>query len=51
MSGARASVLEHGGLSARDFDAALDAYDRWSRTPGAAIWYCTFWAEGVKPAA
>ncbi len=49
MSGARASVLEHGGLSADAFDQALAAYDHWSRTPGAAIWYCTFWAEGVKP--
>lgn len=49
MSGARAAVLEHGGLSASEFDAALDEYDAWSRTPGAAIWYCTFWAEGIRP--
>jgi len=49
MAGARASVLEHGGLHAKEFDAALTAYDRWSNLPGAAIWYCTFWAEGIKP--
>jgi ubiquinone/menaquinone biosynthesis C-methylase UbiE len=48
MSGARASVLEHGGLTAQEFEAALAAYDRWSLAPGAAIWYCTFWAEGIK---
>ena len=51
MAGARASVLAHGNLSAGEFDAALRAYDRWSVAPGAAIWYCTFWAEGVKPVA
>lgn len=51
MAGARASVLAHGGLPPEAFDAALHAYDRWSRAPGAAIWYCTFWAEGVKPPA
>ncbi len=49
LAGARASVLAHGGLTKREFDAALAAYDRWSVVPGAAIWYCTFWAEGVKP--
>lgn len=50
MSGARASVIEHGGLSIDAFEAALCAYDRWSQTPGAAIWYCTFWAGGARPA-
>lgn len=49
MAGARDSVLAHGGLSGGEFDAALFAYDRWSVAPGAAIWYCTFWAEGVRP--
>lgn len=51
MSGARAAVVTHGGLSEEAFDAAMRAYDRWSCHPGAAIWYCTFWAEGVKAAA
>jgi SAM-dependent methyltransferase len=50
MSGARESVTTHGGLSQAAFDGALAAYDRWSRLPSAAIWYCTFWAEGIKPA-
>ena len=51
MTGARDAVIAHGGLNAAAFDEALRAYDRWSRTPGAAIWYCTFWAEGIKPPA
>ncbi|HXV13192.1 MAG TPA: methyltransferase domain-containing protein, partial [Candidatus Krumholzibacteria bacterium] len=49
MAGARASVIGYGGLSADAFEAALVAFDRWSREPGAALWYCTFWAEGVRP--
>jgi SAM-dependent methyltransferase len=51
MVGARESVLSRGGLPSARFDGALAAYDRWSREPGAALWYCTFWAEGVKPEA
>jgi ubiquinone/menaquinone biosynthesis C-methylase UbiE len=47
--GARAAVVQHGGLSEDAFEAALRAYDRWCREPGASFWYCTFWAEGVKP--
>ena len=50
MVGARVGVLTHGGLSKEAFDAALRAYDRWSRLPGAAYWYCTCWAEGIRPA-
>lgn len=49
MVGARDGVIGQGGLSTEAFDAALRAYDRWSRQPGAAFWYCTCWAEGVKP--
>jgi SAM-dependent methyltransferase len=48
MVGARDAVLTHGGLAPEAFDAALRAYDRWSRAPGAALWYCTFWAEGRR---
>jgi SAM-dependent methyltransferase len=50
MVGARDAVIRLGGLSPDRFDAALSAYDRWSREPGAALWYCTFWAEGVREA-
>ncbi len=49
VDGARGSVLAHGGVSATQFDAGLAAFDRWSRADGAAIWYCTFWAEGTRP--
>ncbi len=51
LGGARASVLARGGLSGQAFDDALRAFDRWSSEPGAALWYCTFWAEGVRPPA
>jgi hypothetical protein len=50
MTGAREAVIGLGGLPANRFDTALSAYDRWSRDPGAALWYCTFWAEGVREA-
>jgi SAM-dependent methyltransferase len=49
MVGAHDAVVSHGGLSAAAFDAALCAYDCWSRDPGASLWYCTFWAEGITP--
>lgn len=49
MVGAHDAVVRHGGLSEAAFEAALRAYDRWSRSTGAALWYCTFWAEGIKP--
>ena len=50
MVGARDAIVAHGGLSPEAFDAGLRAYDRWSRIPGAALWYCTCWAEGIRPA-
>lgn len=50
MTGARAAI-EAAGTSRSAFDEGLRAYDAWSGSPGAAFWYCTFWAEGVKPSA
>jgi len=47
--GAHSALVRHGSLSQAGFDAALRAYDRWTRDPGASFWYCTFWAEGIKP--
>jgi SAM-dependent methyltransferase len=48
LTGARPEI-EAAGLPGAEFDAGLRAYDAWSRTRGAAFWYCTFWAQGVKP--
>lgn len=49
MTGARAAILANGGVTGGEFDAGLRAFDAWCRLPGAAYWYCTFWAEGAKP--
>jgi SAM-dependent methyltransferase len=48
LSGARASILA-AGIGEGAFDAGLRDYDAWCRERGAAFWYCTCWAEGVKP--
>lgn len=50
LTGAREAITA-AGLPGEDFERGLRDYDAWSRAPGAAFWYCTFWAEGVKPAA
>jgi len=49
VTGARAAILAGGDLGDADFAAGIRAYDDWCRTPGAAYWYCTFWAEGARP--
>ena len=49
VTGARAAILAAGKLTDAEFEAGIRAYDDWCRTPGAAYWYCTFWAEGVRP--
>ena len=48
LTGARCAI-EAEGISPEDFDGGLRAYDAWREQPGAAFWYCTFWAEGMKP--
>lgn len=48
LTGARDAIHAQGVLPA-EFEAGLGAYDAWSACAGAAFWYCTFWAEGVKP--
>jgi ubiquinone/menaquinone biosynthesis C-methylase UbiE len=50
-TGARAAIVSVGTISDAEFDAALRAYDGWCTRPGASYWYCTFWAEGVRPGA
>jgi SAM-dependent methyltransferase len=47
ITGAR-EAIEAEGISAAAFEDGLARYDAWAREPGAAYWYCTFWACGVK---
>jgi len=48
LTGARDTIVSGGGISSRDFDAGLRAYDAWRTRPDASYWYCTFWAEGIR---
>lgn len=50
LTGARDAIRD-AGIPDGPFEAALRDYDAWSATPGAAFWYCTFWAEAQKPRA
>jgi hypothetical protein len=50
LTGARAAIVDTGGITEAEFDAGIAAYDAWRERPDAAYWYCTFWAEGVRPA-
>ena len=46
LTGARDTIVAHGGVAANEFDAGIRAYDEWTARPDASYWYCTFWAEG-----
>jgi hypothetical protein len=50
LTGARATIVETGGITEAEFDAGLAAYDAWRERPDASYWYCTFWAEGTRRA-
>jgi ubiquinone/menaquinone biosynthesis C-methylase UbiE len=50
LVGARAAIQAQ-GVSSNAFDTGLSDYDAWRETRGAAFWYCTFWAEGIRPVA
>jgi SAM-dependent methyltransferase len=50
LAGARPTIVSLGGISEAQFDAGLRAYDAWAGRPDASYWYCTFWAEAVRPA-
>ncbi len=49
LVGARQAIVTQGGLDEARFDAGVTALEAWGRRPDAALWYCTFWAEGIKP--
>ncbi len=51
LVGARQAIVTQGGLDEARFDAGVAALEAWGRRPEAALWYCTFWAEGIKPTA
>jgi ubiquinone/menaquinone biosynthesis C-methylase UbiE len=48
VQGAREAVLDSTSLAAAQFDAAIAALREWARRPDAALWYCTYWAEGKR---
>ena len=50
LTGARATIVAHGGISAAEFDDGIRAYDAWCVRPDASYWYCTFWAQGSRRA-
>ena len=49
LDGARQAMREASNLGDEDIDAALVAFEAWSRQPDATLWYVTCWAEGVRP--
>jgi len=51
VSGARSTIVGGGLLPAREFDAALAAFDAWKERPDAAFWFAIAWAEGRRPPA
>jgi SAM-dependent methyltransferase len=48
VTGARDAILGT-GIAEGVLEAGLADYDAWCTQRGAAFWYCTFWAEAVKP--
>jgi SAM-dependent methyltransferase len=49
LRGARRAIVDGGLLPAREFNAALSAFDAWKRRPDAAFWFAIAWAEGRRP--
>jgi ubiquinone/menaquinone biosynthesis C-methylase UbiE len=49
VDGARETILGSTSLEEAQFDAAIAAFREWRLRSDAAIWYCTFWAEGRRP--
>jgi ubiquinone/menaquinone biosynthesis C-methylase UbiE len=48
IESARESLTSLTAVTADDIDAALAALREWGARRDAALWYCTFWAEGYK---
>jgi SAM-dependent methyltransferase len=47
LRGARGAITAV-GVSEAEFAAGLRDFEAWRALPGAAYWYCTFWAEGRR---
>ena len=50
LASARRAIVDSSSWSEQAFDDAVGAIEEWGRRPDAAIWYGTFWAEGVRRA-
>jgi len=48
ISSARQTIIDSSSWSDQEFDDALAAIEEWGRRPDAALWYGTFWAEGIR---
>jgi len=49
IRGARDTVLSSSAFTPSEFDDAVASLEEWGKRPDAALWYCTFWAQGRKP--
>jgi ubiquinone/menaquinone biosynthesis C-methylase UbiE len=49
VAGARDTIVRLTHLTAAEVDEGIRAFQTWGGAPGAAMWYCTFWAEGRRP--
>jgi serine phosphatase RsbU (regulator of sigma subunit)/SAM-dependent methyltransferase len=49
--GAREVMLTHELIASTALDTGLLALEEWGRRPDASMWYCTCWAEGIRPLA
>jgi hypothetical protein len=48
LEGAREALRSEGTLSEEEINGGIDALERWSENPAAALWYATCWAEGIR---
>jgi ubiquinone/menaquinone biosynthesis C-methylase UbiE len=48
LEGARGALRSEGTLSEEEINGGIDALERWSENPAAALWYATCWAEGIR---
>ena len=48
IGGARQRVIDLTDLTGEMYDSAIAAFETWGERPDAALWYCTFWAQGQR---
>jgi len=49
VEGARKTVIELTSMTEERYDAAIEEFQKWGGRSDAALWYCTFWAQGRRP--